>query len=210
MPFLVPVMQVQLNSGGNYESVKKGLQALRNKSFWLVTANGHIVCTGWIERPEVIPQSGRVIFRFSPELQEYLFDLRGNYTQYELLATLPMKSAYSIRLYELLKSYSFNHTDVALTIDELREVTGSSGMYPEYRDLRRKVIDVAVREINLYTDLDITYTKEQVGRTVKAVRFYMSKKDMDGRIGAYSAAEKALDGDDIPGQMTLSEWLSGK
>ena len=192
------------SSGKNYDAVKKGLKALRDKSFWLQREDGSEVTVGWLGKAEINRGSGKIRVQFDSDLQKYITVLQGNYTQYELLATLPMKSAYSIRLYELLKSYSFNHKEVTITIDELKEKAGCGGLYSEYRDLRRKVIEVAIKEINLYTDLEVSYEKICTGKTVTKLVFYLDKKDIDGRLLSYANAEKELDA--IPGQMTLFDY----
>lgn len=194
-------------SGKNYTDIKKTLKALRDKSFWIQNEDGTEILVGWLGGANLIKRTGKVNIWFDAELQKYIVGLRGNYTQYELLATLPMKSAYSIRLYELLKSYSYNHRKVQIPIDELRERTGSKDMYDDFRNFRRRVLDTAVREINLYTDLEVSYSTVKTVKTVTAIIFYLKKKTLNERLAAYDAADKELDGDTIKGQITVQEYL---
>ena len=194
-------------SGKNYISIKKTIKSLRDKSFWIQNEEGTETLVGWLGGANLIKRTGKINLWFDAELQKYIVGLRGNYTQYELLATLPMKSAYSIRLYELLKSYSYNHDNVQIDIEELKERTGSKDMYSDFRNFRRRVLDMAVREINLYTDLEVSYSTIKSIKTITAILFYLKKKNLDGRIAAYDAAERELDGDTIKGQITVQEYL---
>lgn len=201
------VRGIDKESGKNYTEVKRTLKQLRDKSFWLQKEDGSEVTVGWLGKAEVNRGSGKVRIKFDADLQKYIIGLFGNYTQYELLATLPMKSAYSIRIYELIKSYSYKDTEFTISIDELKKKLGCEEAYKEFRDFKRKVLEVAVKEINLYTDLDISYEKILSGKTVSKIIFYFKKKDMTEHIAAYERSEKELDSGQIPGQMSISDFM---
>jgi len=48
----------------------------------------------------------------------YLFNLKEKFTQYQLYNILAMKSAFSVRIYELVKSYTYQKSKT-FKIDEL-------------------------------------------------------------------------------------------
>lgn len=164
---------IDYESGRNYNSVKDSLLAMVKKAFWIPEADGSEVTIHWIEKARLSRGKGKILIRFDDDLKRYVFNLFRNFTQYELLCVLPMKSKYSFRLYELLKSYAFAHVHT-FKLDELKNVLMAEG-YDSFRDFRRKVIEPAVIEINTYTDIRIEWQKEQKGRNVEAITFVIVK-----------------------------------
>lgn len=127
---------------------------------------------------------------FDPFLYPYLMDLRENYTSYELENILAMQSKYSIRLYEYLKSYSYvGVKDVSL--DELRDILQVEG-YPVYNNFKVRVLDVAVQEINDYTDLYITYEPGRENRKISRIHFNIDQKSEAARIAAFANRHEVL------------------
>lgn len=196
------VAGISYTSGTNYKEIKKSLETLRNTAFWLADEDGGTEYTGWIENPKVLPGRGKIIIRFSKVLKKHIFALFENFTQYELISTLPMQSAYSFRMYELLKSYAYTRAHT-FDIDELKKSLAAE-RYVNFKDFRRAVIERAVREINLYTDIEVSWEPITEGRKVVSVAFQITQRDVWGQI----AAEKRAN-DQIDGQMTIYDYIEG-
>ena len=150
---------------------------------------------------EVEPINLRMIRRFNTD---YYFNskysaLFENFSEYELLSTLPMQSSYSIRIYELLKSYAFTKSHVFDIADLKRQL--SCEHYERFPDFRRKVIEIAVRDINLYTDLEVSWEPIKDGRKITQIRVYIKTKETFERI---QAQYKAID--QIEGQMDIEDY----
>ena len=179
-------------SGGNYARAKKILKKLRDTSFWLVDENGDETTVGWLENVTMKKRSGKITVTLDKRLHEYVFGLLNNYTQYSLLSTLPMKSRYSFRIYELLQSYAFTkkHT---FDIDELKVLLQAES-YVNFKDFRKKIIEVAVSEINQYTDLEVSWQPINKGRKVIKVAFDIKTRDSWGQVQAQNRATEELDG----------------
>ncbi len=198
------VCGINRNDGRTIEDVKETLKKLRDKSFYLLRQDGAYETVGWLDKAIVSPKSGKVQIRFDETLQKYLMGLYNNYTQYSLLCVLPMRSAYSIRLYELLKSYvGLKRREIQFDIDDLK--TNLNAPYERFPDFRRKALEIATREINQYTDIEITWEPINKGRKVIAVKFLMSTRDAWSRYENSISATKQLDG-----QITIGELLGYK
>lgn len=180
------------NNGGNIKAVKKALKSLADESFWVVDDNGQHVLVRWISEPIVDPRSGRITVGFGKNMDNYVFGLLENYTQYSLLSTLPMKSSYSFRIYELLKSYAFTEIH-SFDIDDLKAKIGAT-TYVNFKDFRKKCLDVATTEINSYTDLEISWEPIKKGKKVGEVKFYIKQRDRWGQVEASYRATEKLDG----------------
>lgn len=193
------VCGIDYNSGSNYRAIKAALKHLRDTSFWLRKEDGSETTVGWLEKVNISPASGKISVRLDEDLAGFLKGLYSNYTQYELLSTLPMRSNYSFRIYELLKSYS-GLKSYTFDIDELKSLLMAE-KYVNFKDFRKKVLEIAVREINLYTDLEVSWRPVMKGRKVIQVYFDIQKRDVWGKLEAGQRARKALDG-----QLTLNDF----
>jgi len=174
------VCGLDTKSGKNHKDVKDAVKALADKSIWVTLENGKETIFRWLDKPLIDNQTGTIQVKFDDLLRPYLLQLKNNFTQFELLYTLAMKSQYSIRLYELLKSYLYKQT-VEFSIDELKKVL-SATCYVRYPDFRRNVIDIAVKEISALSDINAAYEALKAGRRYVGIQFTMSlKKDLDER-----------------------------
>ena len=193
------VCGLDYKNGGNYKYIKQTIKALRDKSFWLMDEKGNEVLIGWLQKVRINKGSGKITVKLDDDLQRYVIGLFSNYTQYELLSTLPMKSSYSFRMYELLKSYAFqkNHT---FNIDELKKQLAAQ--YVNFKDFRKYVLETATKEINLYTDIEVSWEPIYKGRKVIQVKFLIKQRDSWGRFKTAARAVEELDG-----QMSIYDFL---
>lgn len=161
--------------GQNYKNFKDSIQKLHDSSFWIETETEDILIS-WVNFVRINRQTNTVQLRLDPKLKPFLLQLKEQFTAYELGSVIQMKSKYSLRIYELLKSYS--SLGVAkFDIKYFREKLDIISVYSDYRDLRRYVIDKSVKEINQYTDLNINFYPIKHGRSVTDLVFQISGKN---------------------------------
>jgi len=186
------VCGIDYKNGGNYQYIKSTLKGLRDKSFWLVDETGKESTVGWLGKVRLDKGSGKITVKLDEDIQKYVIGIFDNYTQYSLLSTLPMKSSYSFRIYELLKSYAFvkSHT---FDIDDLKSKLGANN-YVNFKDFRKKVIEVAVREINEFTDLEVEWQPITKGKKVLQVKFDIKQRDTWGQLEASFRANNQIEG----------------
>jgi plasmid replication initiation protein len=135
-------------------------------------------------------------------IKQYLIDLSRNFTKYELYNILALKSKYSIRLYELFKSYAFQRVK-EIELEELKELLGAVNY--EYRDFKRRIMDKTCEEINYYTDINVSYEAITKGRKVVAIVFYIAPKErLEGYAAYWNTIEEINKRNSIPkGQMSI-------
>lgn len=185
------VCGIDWDNGKNYQEIKRALKELRDKSFWVTLPSGEETTAGWLAKVTISPKSGRVKIKLDEDIQKYVIGTFDSYTQYELLSTLPMQSQYSFRIYELLKSYAYQKKH-RFVIEDLKKQLAADH-YTNFKDFRRKVLEISVREINEYTDLEVSWDPETKGRKVIAVVFTIKQRDSWGRLESSQRAEAALD-----------------
>lgn len=116
-----------------------------------------------------------VIITFHKRVQPFLHQLQSHFTSYYLEQVAHFKSAYSIRFYEFalmeLKKRSGKPTYFFLTIEEIKGRLELESKYKLYSDLKRRIIEKAISEINTFSDIQLCYTEIKAGRSVKQLRF---------------------------------------
>lgn len=193
------VCGIDYKNGSNYINIKKSIKSLRDKSFWLLDEKGNEVLVGWLSKARINKGSGKITVRLDDDIQKYVIGLFENFTQYELLSTLPMKSSYSFRIYELLKSYAYTKSHT-FDIDDLKSKVGATN-YTNFKDFRRYVLETATKEINLYTDIEINWEPIKDGKKVSKVKFDIIQRDTWGK---YLAGARATD--QIEGQISFLDY----
>lgn len=134
------------------------------------------------------------IFPFIKDLLERYQETGQGYTSYMLQSVLPMKSKYSIRLYEIFKSKikGDRYVEWFFELDDLKKILECTN-YTRYPDFRRKVIEPAIEEINKFSDLLVEYyTTEK--RNISRLYFKISRKTKEEIMQAHKDSLTALDG----------------
>lgn len=181
----------------NYDDIKDTLLHLKKKAFWLtINDQGTESCVDWFSTIRINKRSGIVKMKFHEDLHPFLLELRQNFTSFSIYPTLVMKSRYSIRLYELLKSYS-NLSEWVFDLDLLKRKLDAN--YIKFFDFRRRVLDVSMAEINRYTELDISYQPiKDNSRQYNKIRFFINIKAPFFALQAEKEVSKELVGADQP------------
>lgn len=167
-----------------YSVFRKAIDSLDDKRKW-ITIDGEVHKIGIFTEPHYNPKQGSISFKFDSRLKKYLLELSGNYTQYELWNILSLKSKYSIRIYELFKSHEYKHK-IEIEVDYLKSLLCAE-KYKSFGNLKQKVLDVGITEINEYTDLDVRYETSKKGRGGRVDKLIFSIKTKNGmdRLNAY-------------------------
>lgn len=146
-------------------------------------------------------EDGIVTFRFSDVAKPMFLGLQSLYTQYQLEEIQNFHSLYSLRLYELLRcDYGLyqDQDEMNYTVEYLREFFACADKYEKTTFLIKKVIDVAVKEINELTSLEVWYEVirgEGRGGPIRSLTFYVRNHKSLQRKRQYLAyiAEKTPD-----------------
>ena len=183
-----------LDGGKLYEETKNVLDRLMQKIIHLKLPDETEVMIAWLSTVWLNKKSGKVKIELNKYLVPYLFSLQERFTAYILLNVLAMKSQYSIRVYELLRSYAFRK-EVTFELDELKKRLMVDGIksYIRFPDFRRYVLEPAMEEINEYTDISVSYEPITKGRKVIKIKFMMSMKPPTERYISYAKADSEVD-----------------
>jgi plasmid replication initiation protein len=124
----------------------------------------------WVWLIEYRKGEGTVVLGFSPGVAPYLTLLHERFTRYKLKQIGAIGTMHGLRLYELMAQYRVAG-DRTIKLDRLREILDLDGKYTDIKNLRVRVLDPAIAEINRHTDLRVKMTPERKGRKVVGFHF---------------------------------------
>jgi len=179
------------SSGKNYNDIKDAIKALADKSIWVTIDIGKQAIMRWIDKSIIDINTGTMQIKFDDLLKPYLLHVKKNFTQYELYNILAMKSQYSIRLYEILRSYEYKHI-IEFRIDDLKDMLAAT-TYERYQDFRRYVIDTAIKEIVDLSDINVEHESIREGRRYTKILFNIRRKqDLDENFATWKRILNAI------------------
>lgn len=123
---------------------------------------------------------GKIKLALNKYVKPYVLEFKGLFTQYEMNDVMQLRSYYALRIYEILKmkytSCRKKKNTFDFTIEELREMTSTENKFKQAGHFKSKVIDIAEREINEKTDINITAEMLKRSRKYIGVRFTVKEK----------------------------------
>lgn len=130
----------------------------------------------WVSGISYVEGAGVVKLRFAPEVVPLITRLEKNFTSYELEQVKNLNT-YSTRLYEILVSWR-SVGKVTITLENLRNNLGLTDEYSRLEAFKRRVLDLALNQINEHTDITAQYEQHKQGRVITGFTFrFKMKKD---------------------------------
>jgi len=174
--------QFETDESNAYLQLKEARKSLFNRQFVIYQADkesGHkeVIEARWLSAASYIDGAGAIRLQFSQAIVPYITHLEKEFTIYRLEKISKMSSAYAIRLYELLVQWgSIGKREIDL--QWLRKILMlEDGEYPSIKDFKKRIIDVALSQINEHSDLNASYTQRKTGRVVTHLIFEFSPKE---------------------------------
>lgn len=125
----------------------------------------------WIqEEAKYFNGEGKVEVVFSDSIMPYLTQLKGQFTSITLKNISPLKSNYSIRIYELLIQFK-NIGSRTITVQKLRNMLEVEDKYQTFKSLNQWVIQPSIKELNEKSNLQISIQTIKNGRSIKSLQF---------------------------------------
>ena len=130
----------------------------------------------WIQRKLTYTKgAAKITLVWSDEVLRYISQLKRRFTTYRLVDVARLNTSYAIRLYELLMQ--FNSTKQrSITVKDFRSYFQLTEKYSLFRDLNKRVIKPALKEINTHSNLDVSCYTEKKGKTIVALIFDFQEK----------------------------------
>lgn len=112
---------------------------------------------------------GQFTFEWSPKMLPHILELKdAYYVTTDLTIASKFKSSFSWTLYDYLKAHH-GYWYKIMSKEELMELFGVTNVKSYQSNtgmLKKRVLDVAIKEINEHTELIVSYNAEKVGRAI--------------------------------------------
>lgn len=142
-------------------------------------------------------------YAYSPRMKQLLHS-PSMFGKIDLVIQSHFRSSYGLALYENCIRYrGLPHTKW-LNMELFKKLMGvPAGKYDVFRDFKRRVLDKAIEEVNMYSDLFIEAEYVREGRKVAKVRFTLKDRAKKTRLGGKRTKKLELQ----PQQGELQEKL---
>lgn len=121
---------------------------------------------------------GTITFKLNPDMTNFLLNVKKDFTQPLLADFVKMNSPYSMAVWHLMqremhskKPSITQKIEFDLTVEELRQVTGTENKLKQIGQFKERVLDKAIREIRDNCGVVVTYTNIKNSRTIVGFHF---------------------------------------
>ncbi len=190
----------RLRKGGN-KLMSKLIKVIRETDEGLMELTTPIVVgIDRLVNPE--SEDGKFIdVSFHPDMKPYLLSLKSQFTTYDVKNILKLPSAYSIRLYELLKQYEkigqrkFDLMELKEIIGAIEEIdnNGKKSLkdnYPLFGNFKQRVLNKAQKDLKAYTDIFFEFEPLKRGRRVVGLMFKIYKNKAEKEVSKITVIDQ--------------------
>ena len=164
-----------------YKRMKEAEETLFNRRFSYLDDEGKVIKSRWIQQVRYLDDEGAIELVFTLAVVNGISRIDGAedfFTSYLLEQTSSMDSIYSVRLYELLVQWKAAKNTPMFELEKFRDQLGVE--VTEYKamcDFKKRVLQVAIDEINEKSDIKISYEQVKKGRSIAGFKFKVLAKD---------------------------------
>jgi len=171
----------QMGDDNVYRQLKEAMETLFNRYVMyrdIHPESGHVRVNKirWISKASYIDGAGAIQIRFAQDVVPFITRLEGEFTQYRLERIGGMSSAHAVRIYEMLAQY-LSAGQREIEVAWLKEALQLGDDYQRLFDLKKRVIDLSVKQINEHSDIRVSYTQRKTGRNVTHLIFTIKSAD---------------------------------
>ena len=164
-----------------YQALKDACDDLFARQFSYQERNkkGNIehIRSRWVSEVRYIDKEATVKLIFSPSIVPLITLLEKEFTKYDIEQVSQLNSAYAVRLYELLIQWRSTGKTCQIPLPEFRKRLGVlDNEYQLMSDLKKRILDLAITQINEHTDITVTYEQHKTGRVITGFTFSFTQK----------------------------------
>lgn len=166
----------QFTGTNKYNLVKTVARKLRNRSLEYTKPEGGWYITGWINSADYKAGQGIIEFSFDERIKSELLQLQSAFVLTDSQLLMKFDRDYSVRMYFLLKKW-LKLRDITKELKFFRERFELGKTYDKLSNLKDKVIEPALKEINEKSDIKVRHEYIKEGRAFTKIRFIIEFKD---------------------------------
>lgn len=165
-----------VNMSSTYKSLRDNSKQLFRREFSFIR-NHETVLSRWVSTIKYCDETATVSLIFAPEVIGFISELEKHFTSYDLQDISGLTSAYAVRLYEIVTCWKYAQKTPIIEIEDFRQRLGvASHEYVDMNNFKRRVLNVAIQQINNFTNLTIKCEQHKAGRNIIGFSFLISDK----------------------------------
>lgn len=173
--FKVTELEKSLGRSLDRAYLKETAKNLMKKPLTIHRGGRNFLTIGWLSSFEYFADRGEIELCFDPKLKPYLLELQGRFVKSDIRYIFKLTSEYSKRIYTIFKQWE-KLGKYEISVEEwqtILEVPKTQKMYGEFK---RKVLEIAKKQINDNTDLIVDFKEIKTGRKVTGLIWTIGKQ----------------------------------
>lgn len=154
--------------------------SLFKRQFTIINEDGTPTKSRWIQDANYKKGEGRILVTLTRVVIEHVTKIDGfeqYFTSYHLKKTSDFKSVYAVRLYELLMQWKSVGKTPIFELNKFRNQLGIGvNEYTRMEAFKRRVLDIAIDQINEFSDITVKYEQHKKGRSISGFSFTFKQK----------------------------------
>ena len=163
-----------------YILMKQSEETLFNRRFTYFDREKKPIKSRWLQDVRYLDDEGAIEVCFTRLVVECITRLDGAeqfFTRCVLSQTANISSVYSVRLYELLIQWRSSGKTPVIDLTDFRKRIGVLDTeYKRMAQLKERVLNLAIQQINEHTDIIVDYKQQKAGRVIIGFSFTFTQK----------------------------------
>lgn len=165
----------------NHAQLKKATADMGSRVFEVLTKKSYKQI--WMfQSVEYLDGEGTIAVKLSEDIRPYLFELKENFTSFQLYAALRLSSKYAKRIYQICSQWKDKGETPRMEIAELKRMLGvidekGNDKFKKISQVKEWVLDTSVNQICAHTDLRISYELIKKGRSFEQIKFIINRQN---------------------------------
>ena len=162
----------------NYQQLREATEGIGSRMFEIETQKS--LKQLWLfSSVEYLLGTGSFVVKVNEDAMPYFFELKNNFTMIHLKSVLSCSSKFAKRLYAIASQWRSlgYHT---FEISELKQMLGlvdkdGKEQFKQFTQFKKDVLEIAAKQINEYTDINLSYEFIKKGRSFHKVKLLINK-----------------------------------
>lgn len=162
----------------NYQQLREATEGIGSRMFEIETPKS--LKQLWLfSSVEYLLGTGSFLVKVNEDAMPYFFELKNNFTMLHLKSVLSCSSKFAKRLYAIACQWR-SVGSVTFEISELKQMLGlvdkdGKEQFKQFTQFRKDVLEIAAKQINEFTDINISIEYIKRGRSFQKVKLLINK-----------------------------------
>ena len=162
----------------NYQQLREATEGIGSRMFEIETPNS--LTQLWLfSSVKYLLGTGSFVVKINEDAMPYFFELKNNFTMLHLKSVLSCSSKFAKRLYAIACQWR-SVGSVTFEISELKQMLGlvdkdGKEQFKQFTQFRKDVLEIAAKQINEFTDINISIEYIKRGRSFQKVKLLINK-----------------------------------